>query len=47
MATTIIFIVFYKVANFPYITNTEATYVRASFIDFSLILVKVAISRRW
>ena len=39
MATTIIFIAFYKIVNFPYIANTEATYVRASFfINFSLIL---------
>ena len=40
MATTIIFIVFYKITNFPYIANTEATYVQASYIDFSLILDK-------
>ena len=39
MATSIIFIVFYKIANFPYIiANTEATHVRAIFIDFLLIL---------
>ena len=40
MATTIIFIVFYKIGNFPYIANTEATYVQASFHRFSLILDK-------
>ena len=34
MATTIIFSVFYEIANFPYIANTEATYVRASFHRF-------------
>ena len=34
MATTIIFIVFYKIGNFPYIANTEATYVQASFHRF-------------
>ncbi len=38
MATIIIFIVFYKIANFPYIANTEATYVPARFHRFSLIL---------
>ena len=34
MATTIIFIVYYKIANFPYIANREAIHVRASFHRF-------------
>ena len=34
MTITIIFIVFYKIANFPYIANTEATHVQASFHRF-------------
>ena len=36
MAITIIFIVpvFYKIANFPYIANTETTYVWANFYRF-------------
>ena len=34
MATTIIFIVFYKMASFPYIANTEVIYVRAIFHRF-------------
>ena len=34
MATIIIFIAFYKIVNFPYIANTEATYVQASFHRF-------------